>query len=400
MLLKLSKYFLFLNLFFLQSYLLRFQIASYPTNLQELLIIANVLIFFVYIIKEKHLTTILNNFRKYRVLILFILLSAISLLTVETKDYIFLIRYLKFLFFSSALIWLFLEILHDEQSRKMGIKIAGLGALTFGIFSIIFNLLGYNVAHDYRLTGPLDAAVYLAFYFAPFVIFFFTEFLNNPKQKQNLLFTCALTILLLLTRSMGSIAVTFLIMLFVTYKNFNFKILHRTGTKIIIAVLAIILFSTVFYSKILPAFETNYSSLNERGEIWQTSIALLRDPAVILGGLGLNQFQYHYENDVKIVLGREPLDYIVLQPHNIFFFFIFNFGILGIIVLLALIIKVVSNILKSHETNLRVTASFIALYFLLHGLIDTPFMKNDLLFILILALQLSQNSHPSADKQS
>ena len=108
----------------------------------------------------------------------------------------------------------------------------------------------------------------------------------------------------------------------------------------------------------------------------------MSEPKNLLLGLGFGQFQTQYATHVKDIIGHEPLDYIVLQPHNIFLLFIFNFGILGLAFLILTILKTL---------KLKDVFSFILLYFLIHGLIDTPFFKNDLLFIFVLLLSLTLN---------
>jgi len=360
---RLHKLLLYTNLFFLQSYLIRFHIGPYPTNLQEILILLQLLIFLISFGLKP-----LLNLKHHRVLIIFWALTAISTLTLSLEPNLDFIRYLKFLFFASLLVFIFLETFKTISERKQAFKIAGYGAIAFGIFSLIYNFLGYNVAYDLRLLGPLDAAVYLAFYLAPFFIFFLLE--------KKFLPAILLGLLLLATRSAGAIGASFFVILiyFFPFQKKSFKIL--------LALFSILILSLTFYTKVLPAFQTNYSSLNERGEIWQTSFQLLQEPKNLLLGLGFGQFQTQYATHVKDIIGREPLDYIVLQPHNIFLLFIFNFGILGLVFLILAILKTL---------KLKDVFSFILLYFLLHGLIDTPFFKNDLLFIFVLLLSLILN---------
>jgi hypothetical protein len=143
----------------------------------------------------------------------------------------------------------------------------------------------------------------------------------------------------------------------------------------------------ITWTKIIPAVTSSYSSLDERGEIWKVSMELLKQPRNIMFGLGLGQFQNQYESLADSVLGRPPLDYYVLQPHNIFLLFIFNFGLIGVIFL-------VFFIQKSFSNSSRIS-TWIFWYFVLHGLIDTPFFKNDLFFLFILFLSLSLFSNSS-----
>ena len=155
---------------------------------------------------------------------------------------------------------------------------------------------------------------------------------------------------------------------------------------------------TIFYTKILPTIQTDYSSLDERGEIWKISAELLEDPDTELFGLGYGQFQYHYETNVAEILQRQPLDYYVLQPHNIFLLFTFNFGVVGLIFILFCLGKMINRLIHSKKyTNLTITSLFILGYFFIHGLIDSPFFKNDMLILLLLFMELSLISNQKQD---
>jgi len=144
----------------------------------------------------------------------------------------------------------------------------------------------------------------------------------------------------------------------------------------------------VIYTKILPTINTPWSSLDERGEIWSASFSLLKNPNVFLFGFGLSQFEANYQVVAEGVLGRPPLDLNVIQPHNLFLLFVFHYGVLGVFFLLWIMWRVGKNIWKFEKVDILVMSSLMMFYFLIHGMIDTPFYKNDLLFLLILFLSL------------
>ncbi|MCK9186652.1 O-antigen ligase family protein [Candidatus Gracilibacteria bacterium] len=387
----LTKILLFANIFFLQSYLIKFKIFSYPTNLQEILIASTALSFFIESVFLKNVLEKIKNFYKHKTITIFVLLTAISVLTVDPLNYLYFIRYLKFFVFAIAFVYLFLETFKTTEEKISAIKFGGFGAIFFGIFSVIYNSLGYNVAYDLRLLGPLDAAVYLAYYMTPFFIFFVLEFIKNTKSKTNLISSILLLILILATRSAGAILGSFLVISFYVLNNSEIKILRSKATKIALTMIGIIVIVGVFYTKILPAFQTNYSSLNERQEIWKTSLHLAKEPSTLLFGLGQGQFQEYYLQTADKVLGHKPLDYYVLQPHNIFFLFIFQYGVLGLLFITICIYRVLKKTFLSENSTDKTSPlifTFILLYFLLHGMIDTPFFKNDMLILFILFMEL------------
>ncbi len=414
---KFTKSLLLLNLFFLQSYLIRFSIGNYPTNLQEILIGLTAIIFIIEIIKNKRLIQTIKNIWRHKIILSLIGLTVFSVILILTKIIVIspnlaenldLIRHLKFLFFAIILGFIFLETFQTKKQRNGAIFIAGLGAIFFGIFSIFYNLTGHNITHDFRLLGPLDAAVYLAFYLTPFFLYFSIKFINSQRgskanaymsaklseaktfsKKSYLIFAIILALLILATRSMGAIGGGFLVLLIYLVKTREF--LKTKTSKIALAIITLLVVGGIFYTKILPTFQTEYSSLDERGEIWKTAAHLLKEPKNALFGVGFGQFESQYIANVDEVLGQKPLDYFVIQPHNIFLLFTFHYGILGLIFLLYIIYKTAKLIIKSDRPHY---ALFILAYFLIHGLIDTPFFKNDLLILLIIFLEMGLMKAP------
>lgn len=384
-----SRFLIYLNLFFLQSYLIRFSFGSYATNLQEILIGLMALIFLIYLSVAKKLFSTVKNLKNYPLILGLFFLFLISILTVSWINEVDFLRHLKFLFFSSILVFVTLEMFKTSAERRRMLKYSGWGALTFGLFSLIWNLAGFNLTYDYRLTGPLDSAVYLAYYLTPFFIFFVIDWIQH-KERQNLFYALILLTLIVLTRSMGAIAASFFILSFFILKKSQQKYLENRNFQIGLGFLGILIFSLLFYFKILPALQTDSSSLGERFQIWVTAFELLKDPFHFFFGIGFGQFQAYYEANVFQVLGHEPLDYYILQPHNIFLLFWLNFGLPGIILLNYIIWRMGRKILyDSQPPSVSQTAAFIFAYFLIHGMIDTPFFKNDLLILFIFLVEMS-----------
>jgi len=198
---KVRRMLFFVTLFLLQSYLIRFHVGGYPSNLLELLIGLDCLLFGVVLWKERRLP----RWREHRILFVFVGLSLLSLVFSfsfgEILSRIDLIRHLKFLVFAGALSFVFFETFKSDDEKMKGLKVLGLGAVGFGLFSVFYNLLGWNVTHDFRLLGPLDAAVYLAYYMTPFFIYFVVNGLEN-KRRNDVVLSILLGVLIIATRSM------------------------------------------------------------------------------------------------------------------------------------------------------------------------------------------------------
>ncbi len=376
---KLNKWLLFINLFFLQIYLIRFQIGPYPTNLQEILIALNGL---TLLISQPES---LKNLFKHKTINLFLGLTAITLIfsasgLIEILNNLELIRVLKFTLFASALTFIFLETLKTEKAKDQGLLAFSLGAAAFGLFSIIINLLGFSNTHDYRLIGVMDSAVQLAFYLTPALIFAsikITQTKEARPKKLYIILALFLAATIAATRSMGSIIGLFGALTIYLLKG------SKKSIRLILVSIGIIIAAVTFWTKILPAVQTNYSSLNERGEIWLVATTLIKENPIL--GLGLGQFESHFALNAEEILNKPPLDIQPLHPHNIFLLFLINYGALGLAFLLYLAFQLTKNPLQIFN--------IILLYFFIHGLIDSPFLKNDILILFLLAA--SQTIQPN-----
>lgn len=384
MLRQISKTLLFLTLFFLQAYLIRFKIGPYPSNLQEIMIgTLTVLTLLSYKPSLKRI------FKEHYLIIIIGILAISSTLTVQIFSTIDLIRYWKFLIFGALLVYAFFENLRSSQDREKGLYVLGLGACAFGVLSIAYNL--FEASGDSRLVGPLDAAVYLAYYLTPFLIYFFIKVIEK-KDAPPLVLLIFLAFLVFATKSMGAIAGSFIIIAIYLFKKYGKSFLNSYVKKIIFSLVFLILIGAIFYTKILPTINTTWSSIDERQEIWMTAGHLLKEPTTFIYGTGFGQFQYQYENNVVEAINNNPLDFYVLQPHNIFLFFWLNFGILGLAFFLYLIYLSLHTLIKSRKIDLPLISTLILLYFFTHGMLDTPFFKNDLIFLFLLFMGLSISS--------
>jgi len=401
---KANIYFIFLNLFFLQAYLLKFKIGPYPSNLQEILLGSNLLLSIVLQLQKGIFTkTIRDFFRQSWLLIILSLFTIAASFNSNIIDQTELLRQYKFLFFAGVFLYLFLTNFSNTDEKKTALKIMGIGAITFGLFSVIYNLLGLNVSEDQRIRGPLDSAVYLGYFLAPFMIFFSMEYLQK-LSKHNLGIASILLFIMLTTKSMGAIAGSIGVIIAYSYMLYKEKILQNKYLKFGMIFIVMLVLATIFYTKILPTITTQWSSLDERGQIWQTAWYILVEKKNILLGVGPGQFQPHYFKDAIVAINNIPLDLHVLQPHNLLLLFWLNYGLAGLALIIFLMGKVCHNILLNKnltKESFTLSMNFIALYFILHGQIDTPIFKNDMLILFLLFFTLAtSNTENKMEKTS
>lgn len=266
-------------------------------------------------------------------------------------------------------------------------------ASLLSLLSYGYALFGSGLTWDYRLRGMFESANYLALFITPaLVLNIWFVFLQPSNQKRHLIFTATLAILaysLLFTQSYAAILSVFgSLVIYFSHKAIQKKI-NRSQAALVFATL-LILFAAVFLSqkntdKFKSFLDTeNRSSTSVRLELYRVSGHLIKEHPLI--GIGPGQFQNQYQVAAPLVLHREPLEWNMPHPHNLFLAFWLNAGFLGLLSLFLLLIL-------SHRAF---TYPLLALWgILLHGLFDVPFWKNDLamIFWLILACILILQQH-------
>ena len=130
------------------------------------------------------------------------------------------------------------------------------------------------------------------------------------------------------------------------------------------------------------------SSLASRVMIWKSAGLMIEKNPVL--GIGPGHFQNTYLEYQKYF--PPYLEWAVPQPHNLFLAFWLETGLLGLIGFIWLIVVFFKDNKKARESEFQAAWLCLAiiLYFLLHGLIDTTYWRNDMaiLFWIVLAVNL------------
>jgi putative inorganic carbon (HCO3(-)) transporter len=301
------------------------------------------------------------------------------------------------------------------------LAISGIIVATIGLFYYFFNELTY----DGRLKAFFLSPNHLAMYLAPAGIICFGLFLffschsrenENPELKKNRFrIKCGMTnryfyllgfvicsTVIFLTYSYGAwmgfgVAILFLILFF------QKKIVWRK--KVLLLIIATLFLSAFFFfqhntEKFQNFINFSRSSFESRIMIWKSSAAILKDRPFL--GIGPGNFQDFYLDYQK----KFPpyLEWAVPQPHNLFLAFYLQCGLLGLIGFLWLIFlffkkgfqAIASKQQTANSKQLSIILIAIMLYILIHGLVDTPYWKNDLaiiFWIIIGLMQVIQNSN-------
>ena len=243
-----------------------------------------------------------------------------------------------------------------------------------------FGLFGDGITYDFRLSGFFESANYLSLYLVPPLILsicFLLKRTGRPKLK-NYLDLSSFVIMahaLFFTKSYAAVIGVFgALIVYALYLMAKERIKTRNIVAGLIALIAT--FTIVVASQInTPKFRQfldweNRSSTSVRLEIYEVAWSLIDEEP--LTGVGPGLFQAEYQTRGRENLGHIPMEWNIPHPHNIFFAFWLNAGLLGLIAILSFLVL----------SNLRFTYPLIAFWgIIIHGIFDTPFWKNDLSMI-------------------
>jgi len=401
---------------FLPAYQVRFKIVSLPMTLLEAMIL---ICFFTWLfikIKEIGFKKLIlekwQEFKNWRWLILaWLVLAAAS---------IFIAPDLK----AAAGVWkayflepiLFLIVLNDvvKTEKEKNLVLGGLffSALYLSLFVFYQKFFGGGVmsleiwkeAKIWRATSLFPQPNFLGLYLGPIVVLAVGQLIFNVRKIRHslLVISCWLLVIglslsaIILARSEGALVGIFFGCLFF------FLIFQKSPRKVFLIsslILVLIIFSLPFLrGPVLKKISFNDLSIQLRINIWQGAFSLLKtSPFLGVGLMGyqklIPQYQKPYNSKTGELISVETHPY----PHNLYLTIWLELGLLGLLVFFSLIINFFVLIFKdllfsSRPLLLGLGGAMIVL--LIHGLVDTPYFKNDssVLFWLIIGLGLIETN--------
>ena len=401
----------YLVIFSLPLYLLRLKIFFVPTTVLELMIYA---VFLVWLLKKLIISREDDLVRgrlpgSFYIPILLLLLGCL-ISTLASSDIRMSLGILKGWFIDPILLFLVITNWIKTKEQVKNILIISIASGIFiglaGIFYWLFPSFE-GVTYDMRLKEFYLSPNHLAMTLAPILLIAYGFFLNGLAKKYSIrekifwVFSfLIISIPLYLTYSYGAWLGIAAGIIFISFCFFQkLKNIQEGGIpecrlhnvpKIIPIVIITCLFFTAVFSSQLKAekFQKIFderSSFNSRIMIWQASLTILKDHSIL--GIGPGNFQEYY---LAYQIKFPPyLEWAVPQPHNLFLAFWLQCGLIGFIGFIWIIIlffKKGFKILNEGENMYpRLQVKFIAcilisqmIYILIHGLVDTPYWKNDL----------------------
>ena len=376
----------YLSPFFFPLYFFRFQLAGIPFTVLEIFSYAFFAAFLFSVVKGYNKVKWHKPARWYY-LTAFVLLLGATLGVITAPHYIALPSGVLMDSQQAALGvwkgWLVAPMLYffaftqvvdsSERLRKSLLNFIYSGALVV-LISYGFAVFAEGMTYDLRLSGFFESANYLSLYIGPPLllgVYFLLHGakLNKNEELLNLVSVTAMIHALFMTQSYASVIGVFgalglyILVLLVRHRMSLFRLsLIFVG---LLTVFSIAVYTQRDSAKFKQFLDfQNRSSSTVRLEIYEISWGLVNDYP--LTGVGPGLYQGYYQTKGPDILGQAPMEWNIPHPHNVFFAFWLNAGLLGFLAFLSLIIL----------AHYRLTYPVIALWgIIIHGLFDTPFWK-------------------------
>jgi len=279
--------------------------------------------------------------------------------------------------------WILRQVFYQKPSLvPFALRSLLFGGTVLAGIALFQEWQGTVLTPDGRASGPFESANYLALYLGPLVVYALFAFFES-EDKQDKLFLALAGVLcaaaLFLTESYASfIAVGFACALGAYLKRDLWW-----AKRFWLGGAAIVLFSGLLASQWgSPKLEQfldfeGRSSSSVRIEVYQTSLHLLKLHP--FGGIGLGHYAEAYTEAAPVVLGKSPMEWVMIHPHNIVLAFWLNMGFLGLFAFVWLCVRALAWLFEPQAKERRL-AALMLVCILVHGMFDTPYFKNDLAF--------------------
>lgn len=412
---KIVQNLIYLTVFSLPFYIVRFDFWGIPITLLEVILLITFIVWGVELFyssdRNDRLRLIFSQKSLIFLIILFFIASIISVFITSVTS-IFLITNA-----SAALgIWkayiiepimffaILLDFLRDREEPNNIFYVLLATGVVVSFVAFGQKITGVNVyapgeIAQGRVTGFFNSANSLSLFLAPIALMSFARVLSllekgRLKIVEMLLIGVSFIFFLLvifMTQSaggmLGVIVGVISIIFFYLQSRYHFLLGKLQIKTIIVFLLSFYLLANVAFLLYLPNLTPNLSerpltrvydnTITVRFCLWEGSVDLIKQ--MPLTGAGLSGFPETYRNFVTC--DPELLQY----PHNLLLTFWVELGILGVISMGGLLVLAIIQLFKNDTFHSLTIISWLQLglvgvftYYLIHGLVDVPYFKNDL----------------------
>jgi len=389
-----TEYGLYIILATVPGYLLRTKLFSIPTNWLDLAIVFVFSVWLIKLLKNNNLEArfylVLHQLKPYVIPIVLLLISVLISIIIS-QNQLRALGILKSWFLAPLLFtFMFLDQVKTKKQANQALFFLSLSVWPIIIYGLIDYFRWQNLTIPGRLDSFFSSPNYVAMYLVPiFLLILSTKIIDKKIQSYDIIWLMICLTTILLTKSFGGWFATIagLIFIILFYKKITLK-----KTLALVFLFIIITISLFFaHQKSFYHYDKFWqiNSLETRKQIWFNSIKILTKNPIL--GIGLGDFKLDYQNQIKnLEPSEKPIEKEVLRPHNLFLDFWLETTILGLIAFSWIILAFYQQNLGKNKKNLSLPTTTAITAILIHGLVDTPYFKNDLslLFWLIITLSI------------
>jgi len=372
--------------FLLPTYFIRFSFGPLPTTLLELcFIILAVLWFF----KERGWQFRDRNLKTWLVpVILFLLTATVAIFISPDKTAalgIWKAYFIEPVFF----FFIIISTLKTREDWLMIFRALCFSGLVIAVFAIIQKFTGFAIpeawACERRVTSVFGFPNAVGLYLAPIIILSFSLLYDYIKSKAWLwsafyaiVFLASIIAIIFSKTEAAWIAAGCGLFIFCLFK----KELRILAIVVVVAAILIIGLTPEYREPAMEKLLLKDWSGHVRLTIWKESWELLKAKPIFgagLSGYPLAMVPFHKAAYIEIFQ----------YPHNFLLNFWTEIGILGLIAWLWLSAKTLRYGLQNWRKEFSLIVVGFITVILIHGLVDVPYLKNDLAMIYWLFLGLS-----------
>ncbi|MFZ5392221.1 MAG: O-antigen ligase family protein [Patescibacteria group bacterium] len=380
-------------IFMAPSYIVRLNFFGIPTNALELGVYVVFLVWIIRIIRGKSIF----RWRKFYWLPLILLFVALISIILVADDRKMSLGLWKGWIFDPILIFLIVSCEFRKLAQISWIKSGFLFLVgMLGTIGIWQWLTGNIDTVDGRLAVFFTSANYLAMLLASGLSFLLAGFLMEKKRKWWEIFFLVLGLWALIAS--GSFISVFALVLTVGWMVLAGW--QKKGNVILWVIFGCVLVAAIFFGTQIGSERmsnmldlSKRSSVTVRMQVWQTAWAMVADNPVV--GIGLGNFEKKYIEYLPSVVAN-PLEWRMLHAHNFWLQTWLTMSIFGLLVFLMIVIYswwLGMRMIKRLEKQFWVVYGLMGylLSFVLVGLLDTPYYKNDfsLIFWIMIGLLIA-----------
>jgi putative inorganic carbon (HCO3(-)) transporter len=354
----------------LPTYLIRYQILGIPTTFLELMLAVFLIIIFL---SNLYNFPYLKKLGSIHWLILTFVVAGIISVFVSPDKHAAIGVFKAFIVEPVLFFYAVSLIIRKPTDLTTPLNLLFLGAIVVSVFGILqyatfihLPLKFWGTGEEVeRIVSVFDYPNALSLYLAPLIAFFLAAFIYDEKilNRRNLVIGLIVMIsALILTFSRGAwlaLALTIFVLLVNRYP------LKRVLTGVCLLTALVFVVPATRQRLFLIARD---SSSNARIDLMTAALTKLEQSPILGNGLAGFRTTLAEQN-----FPGEILNY----PHNIFFNFWLEMGILGLISFLGIIIVSARRYLLN-KTWYTIAAVAFMFTLIVHGLVDVPYFKNDL----------------------